>query len=96
VAEGEGKSGRTHGKYLYSFWRKIPLKRFKETVLHAEQPCINAEYGGGCSQRANIVPIHFASLGFRQGQGYFAALLRVKVKRSGVENWSEQSESALE
>jgi hypothetical protein len=45
-------------------------------MFHAEQSCINAEYGGGCSQRANALPIHFAMSGSRQGQGYFSALLR--------------------
>ena len=49
VTEGERQSRRTHGKYLYAFWHDISLQRFKETMFHAEQPGINAEYGGGCS-----------------------------------------------
>jgi len=49
VAEGERQSWRTHGKYLDAFWHSISLQRFKETMLHAEQTCINAEYGGCCS-----------------------------------------------
>jgi len=49
VAEREGQSGRTNGKYLDAFWRNISLQGFKETMLHAEQTCINAEYGRGCS-----------------------------------------------
>jgi len=48
VAEGEGQAGWTYGKYLDAFWRNISLQRFKETMLHAEQTCINAENGGGC------------------------------------------------
>ncbi len=44
VAEREGQSGRTHGKYLYAFWDDIPLKSFKQTMLHPRQPCINTEY----------------------------------------------------
>ena len=49
VAEGERQSGRTDGHNSYTFCWNISLQRFKETMLHAEQPRINAEYGGGCS-----------------------------------------------